>query len=96
VDGAGNLRNGVGFYAQARYTIGQVDIAAATDSRPHPQLVRRDEQPRHQQGAAQLLGGLQYTPTDHLGGRAQLAAPRVVRGEKQAVEVISLGASFAY
>lgn len=98
VDGAGNLRNGAGFYAQARYTINQVDIAAgygqsglSRSSCDAMNSLDINEVQRNYWGAVQYH-------TDPITWVAELNSlhHEWYGGEKQAVEVISLGASFAY
>jgi len=98
IDGNNQLRDGAGFYAQARYTIGQVDVMAGygqsglnrsafdTTNNIDINKVQRN-----------IWGAVQYH-TDPITWVAELNSlhHEWYGGEKQAVEVISLGASFAY
>jgi len=98
VDGAGNLRNGAGFYAQARYTINQVDIAAGYGqsglSRSSFDTAMNLDINKVQRN---FWGAVQYH-TDPITWVAELNSlhHEWSGGEKQAVNVVSLGASFAY
>jgi hypothetical protein len=98
VDGAGNLRNGMGFYAQARYTINQVDIAAGYCQSGITRSTF-DEAMNLDINKVQrnIWGAVQYH-TDPITWVAELNSlhHEWYGGEKQAVNVVSLGASFAY
>jgi hypothetical protein len=98
IDGAGQLRDGAGFYAQARYTIGQVDVMAGYGqsglNRSAFDVTNNLDINKVQRN---IWGALQYH-TDPITWVAELNSlhHEWYGGEKQAVEVISLGASFAY
>ena len=98
VDGAGNLRDGAGFYAQGRYTIGQLDIMAGYGqsglNRTAFDTMNNLDINKVQRN---IWGAIQYH-TDPITWVAEVNSlhHEWYGGSTQVVQVISLGASMAY
>lgn len=98
IDGDGNLRNGVGFYADAMVTIGKVDLSGGYGQ---TQLKRTSFDKAQNLNINKMQGNAHGAIQYHLEPLTLVAELNSLHhewylGNKQNVQVISLGADFAY
>ena len=98
IDGDGNLRNGVGFYADAMVTVGPVDLSAGYGQSG---LKRTSFDEAQNLNINKLQGNIHGAVQYHISSLTLVAELNALHhewylGNKQNVQVFSLGADFAY